>query len=429
MKTRHKGRYPKHDKVAWSSLNSVLGGSRGVSLQDVATAVNVSVESLSSGRKRWDRWLDIEHDNEGVGKAYLQDVQTQLHGNHWPVEWTNHILSMWEDERVTRKGEGMGDYVHDPKFRKGRAEPHVVHYIEMKMHEIQEVMQSTGEAKFGPDFVYLDGKTRVGFPKRPKKGREKHGGGIGKKMKLLMPFFVKRKGRNLCLCWRHLEWEYLTEGLFLWRKANRQSNRGAPPAVGPTCKCENVRDPYQMRKNLMCPRRERLEADLDTLPVLGVDFDNKACIERTCQECAGVRRLEICAVELAVKREITYMKRVQIEYVRNDGTKKKKYDFVRRSDNIQDFLSHMETRLADLAPHHADMVWQRRDWVHMQKNFPKGTFIYVSDFSENLTLEVQFLPHLPSRHLSFLPALSPTSCARLTTHSYRTLRFQMAGQK
>jgi hypothetical protein len=74
--------------------------------------------------------MDIAHDDEGVGKAMLQDISTKMHGNHWPVEWTNHTLSMWEDERCTRKGEGMSDYVHDPKFRKGRGEPHVVHYIE-----------------------------------------------------------------------------------------------------------------------------------------------------------------------------------------------------------------------------------------------------------------------------------------------------------
>jgi hypothetical protein len=83
------------------------------------------------------------------------------------------------------------------------------------------------------------------------------------------------------------------------------------------------------------------------------------------------------------------MKRIQIEHVRNDGTKKKKYDFVKCQDNIKDYLVHMEARLVDLAPHHADMVWQRRDWVHIQNHFPKGTFIYVSDFSENLTLEVR----------------------------------------
>jgi hypothetical protein len=57
-------------------------------------------------------------------------LSTKTHGNHWPVEWTNRTLPTWEDERCTRKGEGMPDYVHDPKFRKGRDEPHVVHCIE-----------------------------------------------------------------------------------------------------------------------------------------------------------------------------------------------------------------------------------------------------------------------------------------------------------
>jgi hypothetical protein len=383
--------------------------------------VDVPVASLSAGRKRWDRWLDVAQDDEGVGQALLQDITTKMHGNHWPVEWTNHILSMWEDERCTRKGEGMSDYVHDPKFRKGRGEPHVVHYIESKMPEIQEIMQSTGEERFGPDYQYLDGVSRPkGFPKRPVPGREKHGGGIGKKMKLLMPYFVKRKGRNLCLCWRHLEWEYLCEGLYLWRKANKQSHRGAPPAIGPSCKCKNIRDPHAMRKSLMCPRRDRRADDHISLPVLGVDFDKRECIDRTCQHCPGVDRMEICAEELAIPREISYMKRIQIEYVRNDGSKKKKYDFVKQSDNITDYLAHMKARLADLAPHHADMVWQRRDWVHIQNHFPQGSFIYVSDFSENLTLEVpgpfcySFIPHHP-------PPLSPPHVHYQNRNHYQPL--------
>jgi hypothetical protein len=155
----------------------------------------------------------------------------------------------------------------------------------------------------------------------------------------------------------------------------------------------------------MCPRRERQPDDHTSFPVLGVDFDQKKCIDRPCSECTGTSRLEMCAEELAIPREISYMKRIQIEHVRNDGTKKKKHDFVKCQDNIKDYLVHMEARLADLAPHHADMVWQRRDWVHIQNHFPKGTFIYVSDFSENLTLEVRANPPPPAHPLASLLSL------------------------
>jgi hypothetical protein len=83
------------------------------------------------------------------------------------------------------------------------------------------------------------------------------------------------------------------------------------------------------------------------------------------------------------------MKRVKIHYETMKGEKKEKHDFVSKQEPIADFLVHMEVRLKDLAPHHCDMAWQRKDWVHVQKNFPKGSWIYVWDYSENLTLEVK----------------------------------------
>ena len=112
----------------------------------------------------------------------------------------------------------------------------------MKMCDIQEQMQLEGEKRFTADYVYLDGRRRPnGFPKRPVGRGLKHGGGIGKKMKLLRPYFVKKKGRNLCLCWRHLEWDFLCEGLHQWRKTNTDkpiadSPLPSPtPAIAPTC--------------------------------------------------------------------------------------------------------------------------------------------------------------------------------------------------
>jgi hypothetical protein len=144
-----------------------------------------------------------------------------------------------------------------------------------------------------------------------------------------------------------------------------------------------------MRQGLMCPRRDRRRDESETMPVIGVDFDLPACIDRTCGDCKGVSKLEICEEELAVTRKVKYIKRLKIHYETMKGEKKEKHDLVSKQEPIADFLVHMEARLKDLAPHHCDMVWQRKDWVHVQKNFPKGSWIYVCDYSENLTLEVK----------------------------------------
>jgi hypothetical protein len=217
LRAKHKGRHPEMNRQAWSVVNSVLGGTVGVPLASVAEAVDVPVENLYSGKKRWTNWLGIDSDTSGDGAACLQDIRIFVHGNSWPEEWVQFTQEMWKDDRVTRPGEGSKDHVYDPSKRgKDRGEPHLVCWLEQNLSAVQAVMQTEGEKRFGPDYVHVDGRSRPnGFPKKPKKGRELHGGGIGKKMNLLRPYFVKNKGGDLCLCWRHLEWDFLCSAL--WR--------------------------------------------------------------------------------------------------------------------------------------------------------------------------------------------------------------------
>ena len=76
-------------KNAWSSLNSVLGTTTGVCLNDVASAVGVKVEHLWQGKKP--QWLDT--DDEGKCQ-HLRAVSSATHGNSWPHEWENFIVEM-----------------------------------------------------------------------------------------------------------------------------------------------------------------------------------------------------------------------------------------------------------------------------------------------------------------------------------------------
>jgi hypothetical protein len=91
-------------------VNAILGSVKGVSRDDVAAATGASKQHLQSGSNRWDRWMGVHLDEEGHGERCLQDLSTHVHGNSWPVEWVNFITEMWEDERVTRKGESLKDY-------------------------------------------------------------------------------------------------------------------------------------------------------------------------------------------------------------------------------------------------------------------------------------------------------------------------------
>jgi hypothetical protein len=69
IRERHKGRYPEIDRRAWTTLNSILGGVRGVPLQSVADAVGVNVEPLQVGKKRWSKWLEYNGGPACVGSS------------------------------------------------------------------------------------------------------------------------------------------------------------------------------------------------------------------------------------------------------------------------------------------------------------------------------------------------------------------------
>jgi hypothetical protein len=74
-----------------------------VRLSDVAKAVSAKVEHLQSGRRRWQKWANVDADVEGSGKAYLQDLEKIVHGNSWPVEWAD-FRDPTEDFRNSTSG-------------------------------------------------------------------------------------------------------------------------------------------------------------------------------------------------------------------------------------------------------------------------------------------------------------------------------------
>ena len=163
VKRRHRGRFPEMDRAAWSSMNSVLSGVKGICSTKVADAVGMDVNQLYKAKQRWKEWLQFD----GVGEeVYLQALSEAVHGNSWPEEWVQFISDMWLDPRITRRGEGAADYCYDPKQRKDRPkEPHPVHYLEKPLYTVQNIMQVEGELRFPPTFAYSDGKARK-FPIR-----------------------------------------------------------------------------------------------------------------------------------------------------------------------------------------------------------------------------------------------------------------------
>ena len=385
LKERHSGRYPKMVRHAWLSMNTVLGGVQDVPLTRIAEAVGVNVERLYEGKKKWTTYLE-------TGALELLEEVDKIHGNAWPKEWTEFVQAMWLHESVTRKGEGGGDYCRDPKAKRGKGGLHHIHWLETPQYVVQEKIQAAAELMFnttafsGEKTLYSDGKPRACFPPRPKQSRQRRGGGIGKKVGPLKPFQIRRKGRGQCLCHWHLEWDLLCADLNRWRVANRNSGRGAEAAC--KCDCPLIKNGYEMRKALLCPR-EGTSSDKTKRPVLGVDFETPPCLDCSCENCGDMQKLPLCEAELAVVRPVTYNSWETAEYMTNKGEKRTRSDFVRRSAPIAEFIAHMKKVFKPFVAHHTTMKWQAWDWACAKENFPKGSWLSVQDFSENLKIEVK----------------------------------------
>lgn len=168
------------------------------------------------------------------------------------------------------------------------------------------------------------------------------------------------------------------------------TNRTAGHNSAAACKCDCPlhKSGYEMRKALLCSR-EGTSSDKTKRPEIGVDFEKKACIDGTCHECGDMKLLPMCAAEKAVLRPITFMSKEQVQYMTNKGEVKFKQDYVKRTKPIGEFLGHMAKVFLPFVGHHASMKWQAWDWAYCKANFPRGTWLCVQDFSENLKLEVK----------------------------------------
>ena len=212
-------------------------------------------------------------------------------------------------------------------------------------------------------------------------------------MSLLKPFFVKLKTRKQCLCHWHLQMEFLCAALHNWRVHNRMAHRGRSAKL--MCDCPNLYSPHEVRKAVLCPRLSTSNPENRKIPpVLSVDYDKPECTSGTRNFCSEMKLFKICEAELALTRPITFLLESRVEYQTNkkdyDGKwiVKNKVDFVSTTMSITDFMDELKGKMLKFIPHHVDMKWQSRDWRWVKKNFTRGTWACVQDFSENFTVEV-----------------------------------------
>lgn len=344
-------------RASFQSINAIIGHDSELgetaSAAAKARVVGVPSKRLSEGKMRYERWL--EDDEE-----FLFVLRGAIRKDKMPREWVDFIQSMWVDEQCTREGGGSKDVCRNPKDRSD-TELYRICWLEKPFYKIVEIMQTEGGKIFLPDHRYEDGEER----------KFNIASSHGKYIAVLRPFRVKQKGRDLCLCWRHLQWDLLAAGLYNWRKEVTTKK------LAEGCSCENIRSGYTLLKLLLCDKPT------------GSEYHKPECLAGTCSECGDCKNIPFCAECRKVQKEVRFMQRVKVKKKTAKGKVTEKYDFDKAEMSVQDFEAHFKVVFKGFADHHTDVKCQTQDWKHCQVYFPRGSFSSVQDFSENLTIEVK----------------------------------------
>ena len=382
IQDKNPGRFVNLDRAAHMTTNAIVGHQAyegpKVSGRAKERQLGIKRDSLYEGADRYIDWfLDKSTCLDG-DREYLFALRGKIRADKWADEWLEFIVGDegWLSEECTRAGEGSADYCKNPKNWKDGTQ-YRIHWIEKQMQTIVGIIQKKGEKKFPPDYAYADGRARV----------FKVDSSHGKYVLGLKPFQCKPRGRDLCLCWRCLRWSFATAGLYNWRKEYQTSK-----IINSPCKCENIRNPYELMKSMACPLAEDEE------------YHKDECLSGTCGDCGDFKKSPFCGECRQVKSSIRYMKRQKIARTSKRGVVKEVHDFEKAEVTAAEF----EERLREIwtgkkkkegggfskteeghLDHHTDLKCQSRDWHRTQTHFPRRSMASVQDFSENLTIEVK----------------------------------------
>jgi hypothetical protein len=323
-----------------------------VSMSAVADAVHLGshgVEQLHARLPFSHKFLD-----EGVLEA-LFDPRCKVRSDAVPAEKINWIVyDCWCSDDFSRESEKKKDEIFDPSTRKSGRSHHRLRWLETPLMMLYEQVKERAKKRWegwAPSSWFI----------------RQH-----------RPYWVKDATRDVCLCRYHLQWDCFAKGFSQLRKKLE-------------CKCNvcsatvSTKSGSELRKRLTCPRPD------------GDDFDARKCVKEGCDRCSGMKLAAslLCPESIARAKEIeltweTYVR--QQQGVNEFGEAKYKYDFELNEGTGEKLLAEMKEYLVDFRLHHDLAVHQTADWDALKTSFPRGSFVSVQDFSENIHHVVRFEP-------------------------------------
>jgi hypothetical protein len=173
----------------------------GASLRSVARLLGCNREKIAHCKQLWEDYIEGEREcpwDFGGGTS-----------NTMPEAYVDSIIGWWHE--LTRESERMDGQMRNP-HDKGDERWYKVRYREERYTDLLAEMLRRGTAKHGEEFHL---------------GR--------KKMRELMPFYVKKAGKETCVCIHHLIWDKMISDYARERTALRKRMALLDPPL--TCDC------------------------------------------------------------------------------------------------------------------------------------------------------------------------------------------------
>ena len=258
----------------------------------------------------------------------------------YPKEWAECVVFMLDD--LCRASECKKDQATNPSPPHNK---HTVHWIEMKMEDMRDIIEKGGKLKFG-----------IGFSLSTWKLRD------------LKKYYHKYPGRNVCLCRYHMDWDHRFDALRRWKaqvKKELNLSEDCPD-------CASIPSSQALREFFCCPRKADCNACTESERCCNVQSCNQyyqpACVSRSCPACVKNIEKLVCQRCCDAMPTISHQHWTDGIYKCKDGREKKTWDFQTTDSPIQDFLSSLDEYTREFLPHHNRAKFLDHDWKKLFDN-------------------------------------------------------------
>ena len=185
-----------------------------------------------------------------------------------------------------------------------------------------------------------------------------------------MPWYVRKAGRETCMCRYHMEFDNFCVSLRRWKQAVKKEMTE-----------EQIKSYVEAPENSQS-MRQHLQCDKDG------DFCKPECSMRhrlLCRECSGKFESLISDAERRIRPSITYDKWSEVPYHCKDGRVLKTHDFISTTTTIEEFEKEFSSCIETFLPHHTRAQVAEKEWDYLWDNlhnFPNSVAC-VTDFSNS----------------------------------------------